>query len=618
MVTTTTTGGTELAPTGALTGEPRWLALEPEPIYAVLHTPEIGALSERAALLLPTFGWDDECAYRRRRDWATQLASRGITAARFDFPGRENSVGSPLAPGRARSWVEATVEAARWLRRSSGAQRLTVIGVGIGGLIAYQAAVADAAIDDLVLWGVRSSGRAHVRELRAYAAVTAGADERDSSRSDGAIGIGGHIMSSETAADLSSVDLTRLALPDADRRRVLLIGRDAHGIDVKLDEHLARSRAELTRLQTDEYHSLNSPADLGLQPVKTLAATVEWIAAAATTAAPADVELGAHGEPDAAGELGAVGTATETGTIAFERDGVLIRERLTALETPTGVLRGIICEPAAATASSCCLVTVNSGALRHTGPNRMFVELARSAAASGITAARFDLPGLGDSDGTAIRSFERTDADDRSSLAVIKAIYDHLERLGPAQTFVAAGFSLAGYLTVRVATTDPRVKAALCVNPTGFVWTDKQRKRVLKDLIAAAGADSLRAEPQPRRLPRPLWPLADAAKRLGRALDAHLRRRLAHSDFLWRIEHRRELAGLDLRLDELAVAGTKMLLLLSEDEQLLRMLERPAPAAKLAHSTAITVARLPNPDHLLRPLWIQEIVIKRFVAALEQ
>jgi pimeloyl-ACP methyl ester carboxylesterase len=348
-----------------------------------------------------------------------------------------------------------------------------------------------------------------------------------------------------------------------------------------------------------------SPPDLGLTPAKTLPATVEWIAAGEATAT-----------PGGGGELDAAVLTPATTSVIFERDGVLIRERLTSLETPAGTLRGIVCEPAAVTHASCCLVTVNSGALRHTGPNRMFVELARSAAASGIPAARFDLPGLGDSDGAATRSFERTETDDHASLAVIKTIYDHLEELGVAEEFIAAGFSLSGYLTVRVATTDRRVSGALCVNPTGFVWTEKQRKRVLKDLIAAAGPDALRAEPEPRRLPQRLWPLADRVGKLQRSLDAGIRRQLAHSDLLWRLEHRRELAGLDVRLEELASAQTRMLLLLSDNEQLLRMLERPRPAAKLARCTGIRVAKLPSQDHLLRPLWIQEIVIERFVAAL--
>ena len=285
-------------------------------------------------------------------------------------------------------------------------------------------------------------------------------------------------------------------------------------------------------------------------------------------------------------------------------------------ETSAGRLRGVISEPTTASRASCCLVSVNSGALRHTGPNRMFVEIGRRAAAHGIPAARFDLPGLGDSDGTAIRSFERTEVDDRSSLAAISEIYDHLEHIGVASNFVPAGFSLGGYLTVRVAATDSRVVAALCVNPTGFVWTDKQRKRVLRDLIALAGPAALVAEPEPSGLPSWLLAVADRVGRTQRSLDAAARRILARSDLLWRIEHRRELAGLSGRLDELAAPRTPMLLLLSSQEQLLRMLARSRVAAKLRRCTGIQVERLPDPDHLLRPLWVQEIVAERFISAL--
>jgi alpha-beta hydrolase superfamily lysophospholipase len=596
----------DLAPAGALTGEPQWLALEPEPIYAVLHTPPPQALTGHAALLLPSFGWDDECSYRRRRDWATQLAYSGITAARIDLPGQENSAGSPLAARRAESWIEAVVEAARWLRARSGCERLTAIGIGVGGLIAYQAVVDEAVIDDLVLWGVRASGSAYVRELRAYAAIAARADEADAVRPDGAIGIGGHIMSAETAATLATIDLIKLDLPEANRRRVLLIGRDRHGVDRKLQAHLTECGADVTVLESDEYHALMSPPDLGLSPARTVSASVEWI-----TKGP---QRGSYPPPPLAAQ--SVTAPVPADVVTFEHDGVLIRERLATVETPAGPLRGVISEPTGAVAAPYCLVSVNSGALRHTGPNRLFVEIARRTAASGVPAARFDLPGLGDSEGRAIRSFERTDADDRASLAALKAIYDHLEQLGVGKRFVAAGFSLGGYLTVRATIADSRVCGALSVNPTGFVWTDKQRQRVFKDLIAIAGPDALLAESVPSRLPDALRPPAERLAAARRSLDAMLRRRLARYDLLWRIEHRREIAGLNDRLDALAGTGTQMLVLLSQEEPLLRMFERSKPAAKLARCTNITVERLPNDDHLLRPLWIQEIVAERFVSAL--
>ncbi len=599
---TTTPPHTQPAATSALAGEPEWLPLEPEPVYAVLHVPT-EPLTACAALLLPAFGWDEECSYRRRRDWATQLASAGVTAGRFDFPGHENSAGSAVEPGRAQSWVTATVAAARWLRGRSGCERLTAIGVGVGALIAYRAVMDEAPIDDLILWGVRASGRAYVRELRAYAAVTASATEVDPPRADGAIGIGGHIMSRETAAELSAVNLTKLRLPEAERRRVLLIGRDRHGIDAALRDHLTASGADLTLLESEDYHALMSPPDLGLRPARTVSATVAWI----TAAPPNDIP-----SPPRAG------SAPPVRAVSFDHHGIRIRERLTTVETRQGALRGVISEPSGEPRAPFCLVTVNSGALRHTGPNRMFVEIGRRAAGCGVVSARFDLPGLGDSDGTAVRSFERDEPDDLASLEAIGAIYDHLEEIGLGHRFVAAGFSLGGYLTIRIARADPRVTAALAVNPTGFLWTDKQRKRMLKDLIAVAGPDALLADTPPNRLPRALRPLADRLVRSGRSLDAAARRRLAHSDLLWRIEHRREVRGLCAGLDDLTAGHRRVLLLLSEEEQLLRMLRFRTPAAKLKRCVGLRVETLPDRDHLLRPLRIQELVIDRFVDALTE
>lgn len=604
-MSTTIAPDTERSGPGSLTGEPQWLALEPEPIYAVLHTPEHGRAGRAAALILPTFGWDDECSYRRRRDWATQLAASGVTTARIDFPGSENSAGSPLAPGRVASWVQATIAAARWLREASGCARITAIGIGLGGLIACEALAHEAAIDDLILWGVRASGRAYVRELRAYAAVTGRADARDAARPDGALGIGGHLMSAETAASLSAIDLTRLPLPHATMRRVLLIGRDAHGVDPRLREHLERSGVELTVLESDEYRRMMSPPDLGAAPNRTLAATVAWLQA-----------LDAEALPQLPHPAATERVPTATRVTTLTHGGVAIRERLTTLETTAGRLVGIISEPLSEAGDRCCLVVVNSGALRHTGPNRMFVEVARRAAAAGIPAARFDLPGLGDSDGTAVRSFERTADDDAVALQTLAQIYDHLEQLGVATRFIAGGFSLGGYLTLRAALAEPRVRAAICVNPTGFSWTVKQRQRVLRDLTALAGPEALTGEPVAASWPPALQQAADRLGRLRRTLDARARRRLARSELLWSLEHRREIRDLHRRLDQLHGSGTRMLLLLSDNEQLLRMLDRPRLAARLAGCDGLVVERLPDEDHLLRPLWIQELVIRRFTSAL--
>ena len=596
------------------TGKPFWLELGPERIFGMLHMPRsseptspVMDRAKVAVLILPTFGWDNDCSYRARRDWATRLAESGVMAARIDFPGTENSAGSPLDGDRVRTWVDATGAAADLLRQRSGCERLTAIGIGLGGLIAYQAVTAGAAIDDLVLWGVRANGRAFVREQRAYAAVVAGEIGGDAvERADGAIGIGGHRMSTETAEALSSINLAATELPDARVRRVLLVGRDAHGVDSKLQGHLEESGTDLTVIDADDYHCLMAPPELRMVPTKTIDSMIEWLRDPST----ADLEPIAH-RP-------ASGSPDTTESVEFEYDGVIIREHLAELHTSRGRVVGIICEPTGSARAPHCLVTVNSGALRHTGPNRMFVEIARRAAASGVPAARFDLPGLGDSDGTAIKSFERTAKDDASSVAILSEIYDHLQERGVADRFVAGGLSIGGYFTVRAALVDKRLIAVIATNPTAFTWTIKQRERVIRELSAFAGPDAIAPQKEHAELPPLVQKLVDRVGETRRTLDAKARKRLARHESLWRLEHRRGIAECSRTVDELGRTGRRVFLMLSQNETLLRMLDLPKVNAKLHRWPNIELERLPTGDHLVRQLSAQDVVFAGFSRALSE
>jgi alpha-beta hydrolase superfamily lysophospholipase len=587
-----------------VTGKPFWLDLEPDPVFAVLHTPRAARRPSVAALILPPFGWDNDCSYRVRRDWATALAEAGVPVARIDFPGTEDSAGSPLTQGRFRSWLDAVVAAATWLREQSGCGRLVAIGIGLGGLIAYQAAAAGASIDDLVLWGVRASGRAYLRELRAYAAVVAEGieDDRDAQRADGAIGIGGHLMSSETAESLSAINLTEIPLPDAHLRRVLLVGRDEHGVDGKLQRHLTECGANLTTLDADDYYRLMAPPEFGITPMGTISASIDWLTDTSS------LKL----DPICHRPAGAVPKILEE--IEVEHDGVTIRERVLELQSSAGRLLGVISEPAGDRRAPYGVVTLNCAAMRHTGPNRMPVEIARRAAASGVAAVRFDLPGLGDSDGTAVRAFERGDKEDLESLAVLREVYDHLEQSQITDRFVVYGHSLGGYLAVRAVLDDERMIGAIIENPMAFNWTEKQRKlmlRVLPPLVEAT-------KPPQDRVSPALLAMRDRFGRIRRSIDKLSRHYGARSDLLWRMEHHREIGDVSRAVDQLGGSEARVLLLFSEDEKLLRMLTRPQLVTKLQRWPNIEVERLPTPDHLLRPIWIQNLVFERVDSMLRE
>src|SRR6202020_1242018 len=80
--------------------------------------------------------------------------------------------------------------------------------------------------------------------------------------------------------------------------------------------------------------------------------------------------------------------------------GVALRERPVFVDGPSGPLFGVLTEPLAGRRELTGLL-LNAGPQRRTGPNRMWVQIARSWAAQGVSTLRLDLAGIGDSEGDA-------------------------------------------------------------------------------------------------------------------------------------------------------------------------------------------------------------------------
>jgi alpha-beta hydrolase superfamily lysophospholipase len=587
--------------TARVTGQPQWVDGAPDPLYAVLHRPEGAERADIAVLILPAFGWDDDCSYRSRRDWATAIAEAGGVAARIDFPGAGDSVGSPLAPGRVAAWIGATTAAATWVRQVSVCDRLVVAGIGLGGFIAVRAALSGAPIDDLILWGVRATGRAHFRELRAYAAVVAGEiHEEPGADPSGVIGIGGHRMSAETAADLSALSLVDTPLPQPQRRRVLLLGRDANGVDETLEGHLRNSGADVTTENFHEYHLLTEPPEYGFSPRRTIAASVDWLFGSRAT--PGQIE---HETP--------AQVAGGVDCVEFVYDGVVIAESLVEVQSSAGRLVGVVSAPAAGARPSACLVLANAGSLRRTGPNRMGVEIARRAAASGLASARFDLPGLGDSDGDLIRNFDRRPGDDRVSLSAMSAICDELGRQGISDRFVTGGHCLGGYIALRAAVTDERVIAAIVLN-AGLALTDAERRRQLMGARQRVGSDLSHRQIQGGRQ-LAVW--SGRLEQAGARFVMSVWERAKHVDVLRRAVYRDQLSSSAKAIDELgAASATRVVIMTSSDERLDWLMSQPRIASRLQRWPNITLERLPGRDHLLRSLAAQDVALDRFADAL--
>lgn len=135
-------------------------------------------------------------------------------------------------------------------------------------------------------------------------------------------------------------------------------------------------------------------------------------------------------------------------------------ERAVVIGRPDSMI-GILTEPASASlaAGLPAIVLLNAGLLHRVGPNRTYVDIARSLAASGYLTLRVDLCGLGDSDARRDRlSFEEAAVDDT------RRAMDYLGEARGSRSFIIGGLCSGADNAFRVAALDSRVSGAILMD----------------------------------------------------------------------------------------------------------------------------------------------------------
>ena len=119
-----------------------------------------------AVLICHSWGVEYLRSYRALYLLAQQLAARGFETLRFDYSGTGDSADTAdgITLGQ---WIEDIRCAARELRELSGAERICVLGLRLGGLLATRAVAEGLRADTIALWDAPDSGREWIEELRA-------------------------------------------------------------------------------------------------------------------------------------------------------------------------------------------------------------------------------------------------------------------------------------------------------------------------------------------------------------------------------------------------------------------------------------------------------------------
>jgi pimeloyl-ACP methyl ester carboxylesterase len=571
---------------------PLWLTAGSETVFAFLHEPEASNRQPTAVVICPPFGWDEMCSHRARRTWARALAAAGFSTIRIDLPGAGESSGMPEDPDRPQAWKTAIATAAGWMRENQAASRVVAIGIGVGGLMAFAAAADGAPVDDLMLWAVPARGRTVMRELRAYAGIVAARHDPggDETPPDGTVEVTGFLMSPETAGAIEELDLTKLELPDASGRRVLLIKRDELGVDRRLREHLEGSGVAVTTLSANDYALLMGHPQEGRAPLQTIQASIGWL----------------HQDASAGQGAGAEGPATITPNgpaIAAPAAGVT--ERVLELANPSGRSFAVLTEPAGAARQDVCAVLLNAGALRRIGPNRTWVELSRRWAARGVPTVRMDLEGIGDSDGD-----ERSLIDNRvlygpRMIEQTVATLNQLAAVDLPPRFVLVGLCSGAYWALHAALADPRVAGVFMINLYSFYWSEqlvaeRDRHTTVTALRHGLLKRVLHGEITPYHIRRAVRSVRVGAGFSGRSVEG---------------EQETEVT---IALDKLRDQGTEILMTLSEGEPLYDQLEREGRLTRLDMWPNVTLERLPAKDHEVRALSTQTLVHEQLDRSLER
>ncbi len=541
-----------------------------------------------AVLICAPWGWDEVASYRSRRHWAERLAAAGHPTLRFDLPATGNSGGMPADPARVESWVGAISSAAEWLRETGGGSRVAILGLGLGGLLAREAVSKGAPIEEMALWASPGKGRSFVREMRAFSRLQEGRPVEESSGSvaplpDGWLETGGFVLSAETLESLESLD-PELATPSP-LRRALLLERDGIEPDRDLQAELEGRGVEVTVAPGDGWGKMVGHPERTKLPLGMAERVAAWLRQAGEPV-PAATRRSEREAP-----------APISSKPELDVDGRRVRESPLAVPQPYGNAFGVLTEPTESSAVDLCVVFFNAGAVRHTGPNRLWVEASRRWAARGVATMRVDLEGIGEADGddgkrSDVASFYVPDFEEQ-----VEAVLDFLEERGVGKRFLLVGLCASGYWSFRVALRDSRAQAALLLNAGALTWhanllNQREARKLDRVYRLHWWGKLLRGEVGLSRL----WVFA----RLSLVKAGRLARRQVN-----RLAGRRGAPGaefsLDSDLDRMRDSGTRLVLAFSEGEPLHTELEAKGVLDRLDRWPNLELGSLPGSDHTLRP-----------------
>lgn len=443
-----------------LRAEPFFFGPQQRPLFGWLHPAPVP--SPLGLVICNPLGYEAVCSHRSVQAFAAAAASNGIPALRFDYDGTGDSAGDDLDPQRLASWLQNIRNAVEVLKQKCGVHQVCLLGIRMGATLAALVGAESPEIAGLIAVAPVVDVRAYLRELRALS--LAGTHPEPPSWAKPAPDLqesAGFAFTRETRDALASINLVKNPLGSANGlKNVLVIDRDDLAGNTAWVEQLRQAGAQVEHQRLPGYTQMMLDSHEAAVPSQMVTSAAAWLAQHRDALAhssgeicfPANCRLGAAAQFP-------VATASRSAQV---------RETAMFLDSGETVF-GVLTEPAAAPGKPLPLVLLlNSGAVHHIGPNRMYVTLARSWAAAGILVLRMDFSGLGDS-----RSFPGEPDNQvytkRATQDIAAALTTLRERYSVSECH-AIGLCSGAYHGFKAAVAGIPFNSVVAINPLTFSW----------------------------------------------------------------------------------------------------------------------------------------------------
>ncbi len=433
--------------------QPFYFGPEGAELFGWLHAPAADVHQGLGLLIVNPFGFEEVCAHRSLRHFAEAASAAGFPSLRFDLAGCGNSLGDEFDANTPTKWLGSVHDAIDALKAAGGVSQVLVLGLRLGAMLATLAVSERDDVAGLIAIAPVVRGRAYVRELTMLGQTGSSPAEGN----NGALESAGFLMTRETAASVSQVDLG--ALTHRPAPRVLIVERDDVTGTSEWAPSLRKLGTEVRVGRWPGYALMMEDAQRAVVPEAMVAGVMACIKGWASKLALAPVAAQTPHRQSVRCRV----SRPEGGAVS-------VLENPVHIDTGTAArLFGVLVTPEGAGPGPAVLM-LNSGSIHHIGPNRLWVRLARQWAARGLTVLRLDIAGIGDS---AARpgALENVVYSPSATQDVAAALTYLRTQVGASECHLV-GLCSGAYHSLKAAVAGQPVASALMINPLTYFWKE--------------------------------------------------------------------------------------------------------------------------------------------------